>query len=132
MIPKNGQLLSNAKKLRKEMTRQERHLWYDFLRSYPIKIYKQRIIGNYIVDFYCAAAKLVIELDGSQHFSEKGSSEDQVRDRFLKDHGLEVIRLSNSDIDQNFEGTCEFLDRRIRERQAHKTSPSRLRRATSP
>ena len=67
-IPKNNALLDNARRLRREMTPQERRLWYQFLRSYPVKIYKQRIIGNYIADFYCASAKLVIEIDGSQHF----------------------------------------------------------------
>ena len=71
-IPKNDALLPNARTLRKEMTPQERHLWYDFLRSYPVKFYKQRIIGPYIVDFYCASAKLVVEINGSQHYDEQG------------------------------------------------------------
>ena len=116
METKNQKLLQNAKALRKDMTKQERHLWYDFLRDYPVKIYKQRIIGNFIVDFYCASARVVIELDGSQHFSEEGVYKDQKRDSFFKSHDLEVIRLSNLEIDQNFEGVCEHIDRRIKER----------------
>ena len=79
MIPKEYSKLNKAKSLRKDMTPQERHLWYDFLRYYPVKIYKQRIIGPYIVDFYCASAKLVIEIDGSQHYKEQGQLRDVMR-----------------------------------------------------
>lgn len=113
-IPKNNNLLPNARKLRKEMTRHEKHLWYDFLRHYPVKIYKQRIIGNYIVDFYCASAKLVIELDGSQHYTEDGMDSDAVRDEYMKGLGLKVLRFSNADIDRNFSGVCAVIDREIR------------------
>ncbi len=114
-IPKNNNLLENARKLRREMTCQEKHLWYDFLRSYPIKIYKQRIIGNYIADFYCASAKLIIELDGSQHFTEDGIKSDQVRDKFMNDLGLTVIRFTNRDIDKNFRNVCNQIDSIIKE-----------------
>lgn len=65
------------------MTRQERHLWYDFLQDYPVKIYKQKVIDNFIVDFYCHSAKLVIELDGSQHYTEEGLANDEERTKIL-------------------------------------------------
>jgi len=110
MLPKNEKLLKNARILRKEMTRHEKHLWYDFLKSYPVKIYKQKIIGNYIVDFYCHSAKLVIELDGSQHYFDEGIEKDKERDDFFKKIGLKVIRFSNREIDENFKGVCEYID----------------------
>ncbi|MFI3206939.1 MAG: endonuclease domain-containing protein [Clostridia bacterium] len=109
-------LLKNARELRKNMTKQERHLWYDFLRYYPIKFYKQRIIDNYIADFYCASAKLVIELDGSQHYTQKGQKNDEIRTIALNKHNLKVIRFSNLDIDRNFRGVCEYIDLVIKRR----------------
>lgn len=115
-IPKDYSKLSNAKALRKRMTPQERHLWYDFLRYYPIKIYKQRIIGSYIVDFYCASAKLVIELDGSQHYDAPGQQHDAARTAFLESLGLFVVRYSNSDIHFRFREVCESIDNLIRSR----------------
>lgn len=80
----NKALTPIARKLRKDMTREERHLWYDFLREYPIRFLRQKVIGSYVVDFYCAAAKLVVELDGSQHYEEKGIADDQTRTEFLQ------------------------------------------------
>lgn len=115
-IPKNNSLLENARRLRREMTKQERHLWYDFLRYYPVKIYKQRIIGNYIADFYCASAKLVIEVDGNQHGSEEGMRADRVRDEYMFSLGLMTLRLPNAWIDRNFGEVCDNIDRLIRER----------------
>lgn len=115
-IPKNNQLLERARELRKNMTPQERHLWYDFLRYYPIKIFKQRIIDNYIVDFYCAKAKLVIELDGSQHYTTEGQAYDTIRTELLEQLELEVIRFSNADVDKNFEGVCMAIDQTIKGR----------------
>jgi len=115
-IPKDNSLLENAKKLRREMTAQERRLWYTFLRSYPVKIYKQRIIGGYIVDFYCASAKLVIELDGSQHYEDKGMDYDRKRTKILNSLGLEVLRFSNADVNVRFRQVCEMIDNRIKER----------------
>ncbi len=102
--------------MRKDMTPQERHLWYDFLRYYPVKVYKQRIIGTYIVDFYCAAAKLVIEVDGSQHFEKSGQAYDAERTAFLEGLGLTVVRFSNADINVRFREVCESLDVIIRSR----------------
>ena len=115
-LPRNTQNLDNARKLRREMTPQERHLWYDFLRTYPIKIYRQKIIGGYIVDFYCDAAKTVIELDGSQHYEESGLVYDEARSAYLKKLGLVVVRYLNQDITNNFSGVCENIDRVIKAR----------------
>ena len=109
-------LLSHARTLRKEMTRQERHLWYDFLRNYPVKFYKQRIIEKYIVDFYCASAKLVIELDGSQHYTDDGIFSDEKRTNDLEKQGLLVLRFSNLDIDTNFLSVCTVIDDTVKQR----------------
>ncbi|MGN1217805.1 MAG: endonuclease domain-containing protein [Phocaeicola sp.] len=102
-------ILNKAKKLRKSMTKQERHLWYDFLRNRPEKWYKQKIIGNYIVDFYCEAFKLVIELDGSQHYEEKAREYDKHRSEFLESMGNKVIRFTNTDVDSRFDSVCESI-----------------------
>ena len=116
MMPKNSKLLGNARKLRREMTRQERHLWYDFLQHYPGKIYKQRIIGNYIVDFYCHRARLVIELDGSQHYEDTSVKYDKNRTDFLNSLGIDVLRILNIDIDRNFKSVCIMIDHLINEK----------------
>ena len=108
-IPKDDRLLKNARHLRREMTPQERKLWYLFLRSYPVKFYKQRIIGSYIVDFYCASAKLVIEIDGSQHYDTPGQMHDAERTAYLNSLGLRVMRYSNADINQRFNRVCEEI-----------------------
>ena len=79
IVPKNGDMLPRARELRREMTPQERKLWYQFLRRYPVKIYKQRIIESFIADFYCSRAQLVIELDGAQHTTEQGLLYDRER-----------------------------------------------------
>ncbi len=102
----NEKLTKNAKTLRKTMTKEEKHLWYDFLKTLPVTINRQKVIGKYIVDFYCASKKIVIELDGSQHYEEKGKTIDKERDGFLNSYGIEVLRYSNSDINKNFEGVC--------------------------
>ena len=116
MIPKNNKLLEPARELRRNMTFEEKRLWYRFLRNYPVKIYKQRIIGNYIVDFYCASAKLIIEIDGYQHFTDKGREKDEIRDNYMKSLGIEVLRFSNNDIRKKFKGVCSQIDKIIRER----------------
>jgi len=89
------------------MTKQEKHLWHDFLRELPIKFQRQKAIGNYIVDFYCYKAKLVIEIDGSQHFEDAVLKYDNKRTEFLQSLGLNVIRFTNIDIDRNFDQVCE-------------------------
>ena len=115
-IPKNNNLLENARRLRREMTRHEKHLWYDYLRHYPVKIYKQRIIDNFIADFYCYTARLVIELDGSQHYTEEGQIHDRARTAKLEQYGIHVLRFSNHDIDTNFKNVCYIIDKTIKER----------------
>ena len=115
-IPKDNTRLENARRLRREMTPHERKLWYLFLRKYPVKIYKQRIIGRFIVDFYCACAKLVIEVDGSQHYEPQGMTYDAERSAFLSSLDLEVLRFSNRDIDREFHGVCEQIDITIQSR----------------
>jgi len=115
-IPKNDGLLESARKLRREMTPQELRLWYRFLRYYPVKIYKQRIIGPYIVDFYCASANLVIEIDGSQHYESAGQRADNERDAYLESLGLNVVRHSNRDVNLRFDAVCEHIDMLIKER----------------
>ena len=98
-----------AQRLRREMTAEERHLWYDFLRGLPVQVRRQKQFGNYIVDFYCARAKLVIELDGSQHFEGKGQQRDRERDAYLESLGLRVVRIDNGELKRNFRGVCEYL-----------------------
>ena len=115
-IKKNNKLLKNARALRREMTRHEKHLWYDFLQHYPIKIYKQKIIDNFIVDFYCHKACLIIELDGSQHYTEAGEAYDGERTNILESYGLRVLRFSNLEIDRNFQAVCDMIDKVIQER----------------
>ena len=115
-MPKDNSQLENARRLRREMTPHERKLWYLFLRKYPVKIYKQRIIGRFIADFYCASAKLVIEVDGSQHYETQGMTYDAERSAFLSGLGLEVLRFFNRDIDRDFRGVCEEIDNTIQNR----------------
>ena len=117
----NKTLTSMARELRKNMTKEERHLWYDYLREYPVPFLRQKVLGKYIVDFYCAQAKLVIELDGSQHFEPEAMAKDAERTSFLSDYDLTVIRVPNNEISHNFVGVCEYID------QAVKQSLSQLR-----
>ena len=105
----NTELTTNARNLRKNMTKEERHLWYDFLKGLSVTVNRQKVIGKYIVDFYIASEKLVIELDGSQHYEEKGLEEDIKRDAFLKSLGIKVLRYSNLDINQRFESVCQDI-----------------------
>ena len=103
------------------MTSQERHLWYDFLKNYSIKIYKQRIIEDFVADFYCHQARLVIELDGSQHYTTDGKSYDAKRTEVFERYGLRVMRFSNRDVDEKFEGVCSMIDKTILERISTKS-----------
>ncbi len=117
-VTKNNRLLPRARELRREMTPQERHLWYDFLRYYPVKIYKQRIIDHFIADFYCKAARLVIELDGSQHFTQEGLERDTARTEVIERYQLLVIRFTNYEVDTQFEAVCEQIRTTIEKRIA--------------
>ena len=108
-LEQNKVLLTNARNLRKGMTKEERKLWYTFLCKLPVRFRRQQIIGNYIVDFYCHSRGLVIELDGSQHFEDKGKQADLERDAYLRGLGLRVLRYSNLDVNRNFRGICEDI-----------------------
>lgn len=112
----NKQLVPLARHLRKEMTKEERHLWYDFLRKYPVRFTRQKVLGKYIADFYCAEAKLVIELDGSQHYLDHNMEKDAERTAFLAGYGLAVIRIPNNEIARNFRGVCEYIDHQVNQR----------------
>ena len=109
----NPLLTSNAQNLRKNMTKEDRHLWFDFLKGLPVTVNRQKVIGNYIADFYCAKAKIVIELDGSQHYYDEGKTRDAQRDEFFRSQGIKVLRYSNLDINKNFTGVCEDILKNI-------------------
>ena len=111
----NAELVPYAKELRKNMTKEERHLWYDFLKGYPVRFQRQKILGHYIADFYCAKAKLVVELDGSQHYEGDGPIKDQVRTAFLKGYELTILRIPNNAVGKNFSGVCEYIDDRVQQ-----------------
>ena len=112
----HGQSREKARRLRNNMTKQEKHLWYDYLKSYPVQFYRQRPIDFYIVDFYCAAARLVIELDGSQHYTAEGAEYDRIRTEIIEKYHLKVLRFSNTDVDRNFEGVCLTIDQSVKRR----------------
>jgi len=105
----NSLLKSNAQKLRKNMTKEERHLWYDFLKSLPVNINRQKVFGRYILDFYCANAKIAIEIDGSQHYEEGGILKDKERDSYLTERGIKVLHYSNREINLHFSDVCEDI-----------------------
>ncbi len=109
----NSKLTANARALRTNMTKEEKKLWYECLRLLPYKVHRQYVIGVYIVDFYCAAAKIVIELDGAQHYEEDAEKYDAERDAFLRSQGLNVLRYTNIEVHQNFKGVCEDIWNRL-------------------
>ena len=111
----NSKLSGNAQRLRREMTKEERHLWYDYLRTYPVKFLRQKTIGRYIVDFYCAEAQIVVELDGSQHSYEQNKLADEERTRYLQEYGITVLRIANNQVFLNFRGVCEYIDGAVRQ-----------------
>ena len=119
----NKSLSGNARRLRREMTKQERHLWYDFLKALPIMVHRQKVIGSFIVDFYIAKEKLVIELDGSQHYEAEGKQNDAARDAFLRSQGLTVLRYSNADVDRNFRAVCEDILNHLKDHEEKPSSP---------
>ncbi|MBQ6706770.1 MAG: endonuclease domain-containing protein [Clostridia bacterium] len=118
MKPYNKNNIPLARGLRKNMTPWERKLWYDFLRSYPTRFLRQKPIGNYIADFYCAQARLIIELDGSQHFEQINVEKDTERTKYLEQFGLTVVRIPNNLIDQQFQAVCEYIDLQVQEKLA--------------
>lgn len=112
----NSKHLEGARILRRKMTPQEKKLWYSFLRDYPVKIYRQRPIDRFIVDFYCSKANLVIEIDGGQHYTLEGKEYDIIRTDVLEKYNLKLIRFSYSQIEQNLKGVCEEIDQTIKDR----------------
>ena len=110
----NPKLKPFSQKLRRDMTKEERHLWYDFLRSLSVTVNRQKVIGPYIVDFYCAKARLVIELDGGGHFTKEQLDYDNNRSKELQSKGLKVLRFSNLEIDRHFYEVCETIHREVR------------------
>ena len=113
----NAALTKNAKILRKNMTKEERRLWYDFLRLHPARFLRQKVINDYIVDFYCSAARLIIELDGSQHYEEGAVLKDKIRTEKLEKRNLLVIRIPNNAVNYNFEGVCAYINNVIKNKE---------------
>jgi very-short-patch-repair endonuclease len=116
MIRYDNTNVKRAKHLRKNMTPWERKLWYLFLKDYPTRFQRQKCIENYIVDFYCFQAKLVIELDGGGHYDPEAEQYDKYRTRILEEQGLKVLRFCNTDIDKNFYGVCTVIDSEVKAR----------------
>ena len=114
-LPYKTNLIPLAKELRKNATPQEKHLWYDYLHSYPVRFQRQKPIDSFIVDFYCHAARLVIELDGSQHYTEEGKAYDAERTRIMTGFGLTVLRFNNTEIDRSFGAVCDKIDRTVQQ-----------------
>ena len=112
----NERLTSRAQMLRKNMTKEERKLWYEYLHNYPLRFRRQVTFGNYILDFYCAAAKLAVELDGSQHYQPAERHYDESRTAYLNGLGIHVLRFSNLDILRNLRGVCQQIDLTVSQR----------------
>ncbi len=107
------------------MTKEERRLWYGFLRNYPLRFLRQKVIDQFIADFYCHDARLVIELDGAQHYEKQGLLRDAIRSKRLESRGLTVLRIPNNAVNQNFAGVCEFIDSIVKDAVAkEEESPS--------
>ncbi|MBR4472580.1 MAG: endonuclease domain-containing protein [Oscillospiraceae bacterium] len=124
-LPYKSELISRAKELRNKATPQENHLWYDFLRTYPVRFQRQKTIGSFIADFYCHAAKIVIEIDGSQHYDPQGTAYDAERTAILEEYGLEILRFSNRDVNTRFQSVCEMIDHEVKRRMGTENSFSR-------
>ncbi len=110
------QLTFKARTLRKNMTKEERQLWYKYLKAYPVRFLRQKVIDNYIVDFYCHQARLIIEIDGSQHYEEKGLLQDNIRTEKIESRNLTVLRIPNNAINQNLAGVCEYIDMIVKDK----------------
>ena len=111
----NRKLVGNARQLRNAMTKEERHLWYDCLKQLPVTVHRQKTLGQYIVDFYIASQKIVIELDGSQHYDEQHLEKDRQRDAYLKSIGCKVLRYSNADVNMRFSDVCQDIWNQIQQ-----------------
>ena len=112
-LPRNSRLTSNSQKLRRELTKQETKLWYGFLRKLPVTVNRQKVLGPYIIDFYCHQARLAIEIDGGQHFEDSGLASDLEREHYLNNLKIEVIRFTNFEVDNQFSQVCIAVVERI-------------------
>ena len=120
----NGKNIVLAKNLRKNATPQEKRLWYNFLSTYEVRFQRQKAIGNFIADFYCHKAKLIIELDGSQHYTKSGKTNDEYRTEKLENLDLKVIRFSNHQINSNFESVCNYIDKVVKSSIQKENNPT--------
>ena len=111
----NKDLIRVAKNLRSNMTKEEKHLWYDYLKNYKVRFSRQKILGKYVADFYCAKANLVIELDGSQHYQEKELAYDKARTEYLSKFNIKVVRIPNNEVNKNFDGVCRYIDMTVQQ-----------------
>lgn len=115
MFKRNAKLTRRAHSLRKDATKEEKHLWYDFLSQYPVRFRRQMVLQNFIADFYCPSLKIVIELDGSQHYEKTAIEYDNYRTKMLESAGCHVFRYSNQDVNENFEGVCMDIHQRVQQ-----------------
>lgn len=123
MAKTHRQIMSErSHQLKKDMTPQERKLWHQFLKSYEFPFVTQKVMGNYILDFYCKRLHLSIELDGSQHFEPRNLAYDRIRTIFLETKGIKELRFTNHEVDYEFEGVCEVIHR-----EAQKRRPDQMR-----
>lgn len=111
----NKDLIRVAKNLRSNMTKEEKHLWYDYLKNYKVRFSRQKILGKYVADFYCAKANLVIELDGSQHYQEEELDYDKARTEYLSKFNMKVVRIPNNEVNKNFDGVCRYIDMTVQQ-----------------
>ena len=110
------ELRQRSQELRKQMTKEERRLWYDFLKTYPVQFKRQYSIGLYFADFYCYKAKLIVELDGSQHCEPAAVEYDKIRTAYLQKQGFLVMRFSNLDVMTKFRAVCDTIDTAVKNR----------------
>ena len=110
------ELRQRSQGLRKQMTKEERHLWYDFLKTYPVQFKRQYSVGPYFADFYCYKARLIVELDGSQHCEPEAVEYDRKRTEYLQKQGFSVLRFSNLDVTTQFRAVCETIDTAVNNR----------------
>ncbi len=116
MKPYKKENITTAQMLRKNMTPYERKLWYEFLRNYPVRFQRQKCIGAYIADFYCAKARLVLELDGNGHYTDEQQEYDKTRTMAIEELGIQVIRITNLEISNRFSGVCSMIDKLVKEK----------------
>ena len=120
----NEKLINNSRELRKNMTPEEKHLWYDFLKNLDITVHRQKVIFDFIVDFYIPSCKIVIELDGSQHYEKENHKNDKERDLKLSSEGITVLRYTNLQIKRDFENVCKDILNSITPHPSASQTPS--------